>query len=69
MKELIENFGCGIVASGFTVADMAYALNALSANQIDQMKGNSQKAAKVLNFDVEKEILIERLYDMIECKK
>lgn len=53
MAEVVNGFGCGVVSKEFSIASMADELNALRAEDIDKMKIQSDKAAKVLNYEKE----------------
>ena len=66
MKELVEHYKCGVVASDFTITNMASALNGLTEKQINLLKNYSHKAAQVLNFDQEKKLFVERINEMAE---
>ncbi len=64
MAQLIRQYGCGVVAEEFTVKSMAMALNALTAEDIDQGKQNAHQAAKELCFEKEKEHLIKVMVEI-----
>lgn len=49
MKRIVSQFGNGVVAEEFSVESMARALNALSTEDIMQMKMNSDRAAAEFN--------------------
>jgi hypothetical protein len=54
MAELVKEYGCGVIAGEFSVHAMAKSLNLLSAEDIDKYKNNSDRAAKELCFEKEK---------------
>lgn len=54
MAELVKEYGCGVIAGEFSVHAMAKSLNSLSAADIDKYKNNSDRAAKELCFEKEK---------------
>lgn len=53
MKELVEQYGVGIVAPTFEAPDIGASLNRLTAEQIDAMKQASRKAVEHLNAQTE----------------
>jgi len=53
MSEIVSEFGCGVIAPSFSVELMAESLNKLTAEDIDVMKQNADKAARVLNYELE----------------
>lgn len=53
MAMLTSQYDLGLVASEFTVASMADAINKLSADDIDQYKINAHKAAELLSYENE----------------
>lgn len=53
MAELVNQYGCGVVAEEFSVQSMAKALNSLAAEDIDECKRNSDRAARELCFEKE----------------
>ena len=61
MAFIVNQYGCGIVASSFTVESMADSMNQLTSDHIDVMKKNADKAAKLLNYELECNRFIEIL--------
>lgn len=59
MREVVEEWGNGIVISGWTNRDLARGLNGLSANDIRRMKAASDKASRRLNAENEGHAFIE----------
>lgn len=57
MQKLIETNQLGIVASGQSPDEMAFALNSLTSAQINRYKQNSLKLARTMNSSTEKEKL------------
>lgn len=53
MKSRVEEFGIGVVTSGFETQDVVEVLNSLTAEQIREWKQHSAKAAQVLNVEHE----------------
>ncbi len=53
MAELVNEYGCGVVAEEFSVQSMAKALNSLSAADIDIFKQQSDRATRELSFEKE----------------
>jgi glycosyltransferase involved in cell wall biosynthesis len=49
MAEIVQTYGTGWVAPGFTAQDIAQTLNALTAKDIDAKRRASREAAKTLN--------------------
>lgn len=58
MAELVNQYGCGVVAEEFSIQSMAKALNSLTAEDIDGRKRNSDRAARELCFEKESEKMI-----------
>lgn len=65
MAELVNEYGCGVVAEEFSVQSMAKALNSLSAAKIDEYKKGSDKAARELCFEKEREKMISVLNKLL----
>jgi len=61
MAEIVRSFQCGVVADEFSIHAIASKLNSLNADEINQMKHNSNKASRELNFEVESQKFIEVL--------
>ncbi len=59
MMGLVQKYNCGVVASNFSIKDMANELNKLTPELIQQYKSNSSLAAKDLCFEVESNKLSE----------
>lgn len=53
MSEIVDAYQCGIVSPNFNPEAMAECLSRLTLDDIDQMKQNSDKAAKELCFEEE----------------
>lgn len=53
MSEIVSEFGCGVIASEFSVELMAESLNRLTSDDIDTMKKNADAAARILNYELE----------------
>jgi len=51
IKNIVEEYSCGVVSDEFTIMSMANILNALTAEQIQTLKSNSDQAAKELCAD------------------
>jgi len=65
MAEIVHEYKCGIVAEEFSVHSMAKALNALTADDIDEYKRNSDKAARELCFEKESGKLVSILKKLV----
>lgn len=65
MAEIVHEYQCGIVAEEFSVHSMAKALNALTADDIDEYKRNSDKAACELCFEKESGKLVSILKKLV----
>lgn len=63
MAELVNYYNCGVIAKDFSVKSMVLALNALSVAEIDAAKANSDRAARELCFEKEREKLAAVLVD------
>lgn len=66
MVKLVKEFGCGVVAESFSITAMANSLNSLTAASIDKGKQRSDRAARELCFEKEREkmvALLDRLLD------
>ncbi len=64
MVAVAQRYGVGIVTDGFTPADIAAALNRLTAEEIRALREASRQAASVLNADVEMAKVVA-LYDTL----
>lgn len=53
MSDIVKAYRCGVIADEFSITDMAKKLNALTYHKIDELKHNSDIAARQLNFEVE----------------
>lgn len=65
MAELVNEYRCGVVAEEFSVQSMAKALNSLSAAKIDEYKQGSDKAARELCFEKERDKMISILNKLL----
>lgn len=65
MAEIVHEYQCGIVAEEFSVHSMAKAFNALTADDIDEYKRNSDKAARELCFEKESGKLVSILKKLV----
>jgi hypothetical protein len=61
MQALVERHGCGVVAADFDPRSLAAALNALSGEQIEQLKARSHQAASLLNAEANRGRLLAEL--------
>ncbi|GAP07547.1 glycosyltransferase [Anaerolinea thermolimosa] len=59
MARLIHQFSCGVVAETEEPEKVAAALNALSVNQINQMKQAAMQARRFLNAETEQQKLLQ----------
>lgn len=66
MAELVQQYGCGIVAEEFTVESMAKALNSLITSDVDRYKQGSNLAAKDLCFEKESNKMINIFYSLLK---
>lgn len=69
MAAVVKHYHCGVIAEEFSVNAMAAALNALSAEDIDQAKKQSDLAARELNFEEESKILKVLFEALLRHKK
>jgi glycosyltransferase involved in cell wall biosynthesis len=65
MVELISEYGCGEVASGFEADDMAMLLRGLTLQRISQLRRNARKAALVLTPDVQRRAMKRLVSDVL----
>jgi len=65
MAELVNEYRCGVVAEEFSVQSMAKTLNSLSAAKIDEYKQGSDKAARELCFEKERDKMISILNKLL----
>lgn len=66
MKELVEQYDCGIVSEDFTVDSIVSTLRSITAQQVMEWKKNSHLAAYELSFESESRVqhqLMERLLE------
>lgn len=61
MARLVRQHGLGVVADNFTPQALAACLNSLTPVQIDAFKANAHRAASVLSWEHEREILLEEV--------
>ncbi|WP_431279758.1 glycosyltransferase [Leifsonia poae] len=61
MTAVVNEFGNGAIVPGWTAADLAAGLNALTAEQIDGFKRGSDRCAHVLNSGTEKAHFLESI--------
>lgn len=54
MVELVERFGIGVVVHGWLSADLARALDGITAEEVDRLKRATDVAARELHADVER---------------
>jgi glycosyltransferase involved in cell wall biosynthesis len=59
MAEIVNQYGCGVVAASFEPAVLAGVLNQTTAVEWDEMRQASLRAAQVLNADVEMGKLVQ----------
>jgi glycosyltransferase involved in cell wall biosynthesis len=53
MSDIVDQYQCGVIASSFEPSDIAHVLNSTSAEQWNEMRKASLKAAEVLNAENE----------------
>ena len=53
MASLVREYDCGVVASSFSISEMAAAINSLTVEDIWRYKTNACRAARVLNHETE----------------
>ncbi|WP_264029959.1 glycosyltransferase [Cellulosimicrobium sp. SH8] len=58
MAELVREHGIGVVVPGFDAADLATALEGLTPDDVVRVKAASDRAADVLNAEVEREAFL-----------
>lgn len=61
MAEVVNKYRCGVVASAFSVQEMANALQALSKTDIELMKANANLAAQELNYEIESIVFLNMI--------
>ena len=59
MARIVEQTGCGVVAADFTPEALAAALTELDHAQINRMKQNSDRIARQMSAERNREILLE----------
>ena len=65
MARIVEEWDCGVVSASFTPEAFAEALAPLTAQDIQTMKSNSGRAAKVLNADANRDTIVSVVRDAI----
>ena len=65
MARIVEEWDCGVVSASFTPEAFAEALAPLTAQDIQTMKSNSGRAAKVLNTDANRDTIVSVVRDAI----
>jgi glycosyltransferase involved in cell wall biosynthesis len=58
MAQIVDAWDCGIVSSSFTPEAFAEALDSLTVENVRRMKGNADKAARVLNAEQNRETVV-----------
>jgi glycosyltransferase involved in cell wall biosynthesis len=66
MARIVEQTGCGIVAADFTPGALADALARLDHAQINRMKQNSDRIARAMSAERNREILFEVVTGVLE---
>jgi hypothetical protein len=62
MSRVVRDYGCGVIASGFTVKALTEALRGLDAERIEALKAGADRAARELNAEANREVVL-RLVD------
>lgn len=65
MAEIVEKYQLGVVSQDFTAKSFAVAVNSLTLEQIDASKQNASNAAKELNAQRNKDILVKITTDLL----
>jgi len=65
MKKIVEEYDCGVVSSDFKPETLAKELNKLTTKKVMYYKGQSHKAASVLNEDINRRRIHEIVGDLI----
>lgn len=58
MARIVREWNCGVVASSFSVDDFAMALSTLTAESVDTMKANADRAAHALTAEANRETVL-----------
>lgn len=61
MAEAVEEFGNGVVTAGWETADLAAAINSLTAQRITEMKQASHRAAETANAEAEAAVFLRSI--------
>jgi hypothetical protein len=66
MAHVVNKYDCGRVSNDFSPKSVAEVLNALSIDDIVNMKNNSDQAAKVLNSAANKELILNTVSNLLK---
>lgn len=66
MAAIVEHWDCGVVSESFEPASFAEALRTLTPESVTRMKANSDRAAKVLNADANRETIMKVVRQAID---
>ena len=65
MARYVHHHDCGVVSRDFTPKQLAYELNRLTVEQINQYKQNAHKAAQKLCFEASEQILLKHVQELL----
>ena len=66
MSKLVRKYDCGIISENFSPESLAKELNQLTSDQINYYKAQSNKAAKVLNAETNKSLVLDMVHKILE---
>jgi hypothetical protein len=69
MARIVEEWNCGVVAASFTPEAFAEALAGLTAQDIQRMKSNADRAAQVLNADRNRDTVVSVVREAISSRR
>ncbi|EPR76625.1 Capsular polysaccharide synthesis enzyme [Leifsonia rubra CMS 76R] len=61
MKQIVDEFGVGVVVSGWTPSDLATTISGLTAERVRELKDAAHRAADILNAEAEGSIFLSAI--------
>ncbi len=68
MARIVEEWECGVVSASFSPESFAESLSRLTVEDVERMKRNADRAARVLNADANRESVISLVRNAIDSR-
>ncbi|MFZ5965194.1 hypothetical protein ACOXXX_19800 [Thalassococcus sp. BH17M4-6] len=65
MKEVVDEYGCGVVSPEFSIESLASTLSQIGIEELQELKAKSDAVARVLNAENEANKLIDLIDDLL----